>query len=86
MNPTSRDWLIERNRLVQNKKAIRIAANQDHGVRGLSEGKSSVSPHHHIIQNNEIRGNIMGVELDHVNDTQMDQNILDNLITDLDEK
>ncbi len=37
MNVTSRDWVIERNKLVQNKKAIRIAANQNHGVRPLKE-------------------------------------------------
>jgi parallel beta-helix repeat protein len=86
MNPTSRDWLIERNRLVQNKKAIRIAANQDHGVRGLNEGKSSVSPYHHIIQNNEIRNNIIGIELEKVKNTQMNQNIMHNLIANLDEK
>ena len=86
MNTTSRDWLIERNRLIQNKKAIRIAANQDHGVRSLFEGKSSVSPNNHIIQNNEIRGNTLGIELEDVKDTQMNQNTLDNLIANVDEK
>jgi parallel beta-helix repeat protein len=86
MNATSSNWLIERNKLLQNKKAIRIAANQDHGVRGLHEGKSSVSPNNHIIQNNQIRGNVIGIELENVKDTQMDQNTLDNLIADLDEK
>ena len=86
MNPTSRDWLIERNKLIQNKKGIRIAANQDHGVRGSGGEQLPVPPHNHIIQNNEIRGNITGVELDHTKDTQMDQNLLDNLIADLDQK
>lgn len=86
MNATSRDWLIERNKLFQNKKAIRIAANQDHGVRGLYEGKSSVPPSNHTIQNNEIRGNIIGIELEKVNDTQMGQNILDNLIANVAER
>jgi parallel beta-helix repeat protein len=86
MNPTSRDWLIERNKLIQNKKAIRIAANQDHGVRGLHGDLSPISPSNHMIQNNEIRGNIIGIELDHVKDTQMDQNLLDNLIADFDQK
>jgi parallel beta-helix repeat protein len=86
MNATSSNWLIERNKLIQNKKAIRIAANQDHGVRGINEGKSLISPHHHVIQNNEIRGNTIGIELDQVSDTQIDQNILDNLIANLDEK
>ncbi len=86
INPTSREWLIERNKLIQNKKAIRIAANQDHGVRGLNDRKSSVSPHNHVIQNNEIRGNIIGIELEQVKDTRMDQNILDNLVSNLDER
>jgi Nitrous oxidase accessory protein len=86
MNSTSRDWLIERNRLVQNKKAIRIAANQDHGVRGLNEGNSSLAPYNHIIQNNEIRGNIIGIELENAKDTQMQQNILDNLGSNFNEK
>ena len=86
MNPTSRDWLIERNKLIQNKKAIRIAADQDHGVRMLGGEEASVPPHHHTIRNNEIRSNNIGVELDHVQDTQMDQNKLENLIADLDEK
>ncbi|HKG54907.1 MAG TPA: right-handed parallel beta-helix repeat-containing protein, partial [Anaerolineales bacterium] len=87
MNATSRDWLIEKNRLIQNKKAIRIAANQDHGVRGLNEGSHSfVSPHQHIIQNNEIRGNIIGIELENVIDTQLNQNVMNNLVTDLEEK
>ncbi len=86
MNPTSRDWLIERNKLIQNKKAIRIAANQDHGVRGLNEGNSSLSPYNHTIQNNEIRGNIIGIELESAKDTQMKQNILDNFGSNFIEK
>jgi parallel beta-helix repeat protein len=86
MNATSRDWLIERNKLIQNKKAIRIAANQDHGVRALDGEKSSVPLSNHIIQNNVIRGNIIGVELEKVKETQMNQNILDNLGSNLNEK
>jgi len=86
MNMTSSDWLIERNQLIQNKKAIRIAANQDHGVRGITEGRSSIFPHHHVIQNNEIRGNVIGIELENVEGTQMDQNILDNQVINIHEK
>lgn len=86
MNETSRDWLIERNKLLQNKKAIRIAANQDHGVRGLDGELSPVPPKDHIIQNNEIRGNVIGIELDRARDTKMSQNILDNLVANFDEK
>jgi parallel beta-helix repeat protein len=86
MNATSSDWLIERNKLIQNKKAIRIAANQNHGIRQLVEEKSLIPPHHHMISHNDIRDNIIGIELEDVKDTQMDQNILNNLVTNFSEK
>ena len=86
MNETSRDWLIERNKLFQNKKAIRIAANQNHGIRGLVGEQSRIAPNHHTIHNNEIRSNMIGIELEKAEHTRMDQNMLDNLIADLDEK
>jgi hypothetical protein len=86
MNVTSSDWLIERNKLIQNKKAIRIAANQNHGVRPLEMERSAILPQTHRIQNNEIRDNMIGVELEKVKDTQMNGNILDNLVTNVDEK
>ncbi len=86
VNPTSQDWLIERNKLIQNKKAIRIAANQNHGIYPLDREKSTMPPKDHIIQNNEIRGNIIGIELEKVKDTQMNQNILNNLIANVEEK
>jgi parallel beta-helix repeat protein len=85
MNVTSSNWLIERNKLIQNRKAIRIAANQDHGIRALDREKSSIPPGNHVIQRNEFRSNIVGIELENVKDSQIEQNILDNLITDLDE-
>lgn len=86
INATSSDWLIERNSLIQNKKAIRIAANQNHGIQALDKEQSSFPPNNHVIQNNEIRDNMIGIELEKTKDTRMDQNMLDNLITDLDEK
>ena len=86
INETSSDWLIERNRLFQNKKAIRIAANQNHGIRPLDREKSSIPPKDHIIQNNEIRDNLIGIELEQVKDTQVSQNSLDNLVSNLDER
>jgi len=86
MNTTSSDWLVERNKLLQNKKAIRIAANQNHGVHPLEMEQSSVLPQTHRILNNEIRDNMIGVELEKVKDTQMNRNILDNLVTNVDEK
>jgi parallel beta-helix repeat protein len=86
MNATSSDWLIERNQLFQNKKAIRIAANQNHGVNPLDREHSSIPPDNHRIQNNEIRSNIIGIELEKAEATQMNGNIFDNLVKDVDEK
>lgn len=86
MNITSSDWLIERNKLIQNRKAIRIAANQNHGVRRLDGEISSIPPYNHRIQNNEIRDNVIGIDLERVKDTQVNGNALDNLVMNLDEK
>jgi nitrous oxidase accessory protein NosD len=83
MNETSSDWLIERNKLIQNKKAIRIAANQDHGIRALRQEESSILPNNHIIQNNEIRDNILGIELEKTTDIQTEQNRMNNLLANL---
>lgn len=85
MNATSSDWLIERNRLLQNKKAIRIAADQNHGIHALAQEKSAIPPHHHVIQNNEIRGNIIGIELENAKDTPRDGNTLDNMLKNVNE-
>jgi len=86
INATSSDWLMERNRLIQNRKAIRIAANQNHGVQALDRELSSIPPNHHTIQNNEIRDNLIGIELEKVKDTLTNQNIMNNLVTNVDEK
>jgi parallel beta-helix repeat protein len=80
INATSSDWLIERNRLIQNKKAIRIAADQNHGIRALEEEeRSSTLPQNHVIRNNEIRDNVIGIELEKAKNTQVNGNIMDNL-------
>lgn len=86
MNATSSGWVIEGNKLVHNKKAIRIAADQNHGIRPLEKERSSILPQNHIIQNNEIRDNIIGIELERVKDTKMNGNTLANLVTNVDEK
>ena len=85
MNVTSRDWRIERNKLIQNRKAIRIAANQNHGIHPLDGEQSPLPPSNHIIQNNEIRSNIVGIELEKAKATQMNQNALDNLSANVSE-
>jgi parallel beta-helix repeat protein len=60
-NTTSYDWLIENNTFIHNGKAIRIAADQDHGVRPY-EG-SAPRPRDHVIQKNRMEDNRMGIEL-----------------------
>jgi len=80
INATSSDWVIERNRLFQNRKAIRIAASQNHGIYPLPEARPADLPHHHVIQNNELRDNVIGIELEKTSDTQMNQNIMNNLV------
>jgi hypothetical protein len=77
--------MIERNRLIQNKKGIRIAANQNHGIRALERESASILPHNHLIQHNEIRENVIGIELEKTINTQMDQNNLNNLVANTSE-
>jgi len=60
-NTTSYDWLIEDNSFAHNGKAIRIAADQDHGVQPYPGG--APRPHGHIIRQNRIENNRMGIEL-----------------------
>jgi parallel beta-helix repeat protein len=86
INVTSSDWRIERNRFIRNRKAIRIAANQDHGVSPLDREKSSVLPNDHRIQNNEILENIIGIDLEQVKDTQIGPNTMNNIISEVDER
>jgi parallel beta-helix repeat protein len=86
INSTSSDWLIERNRLIQNKKAVRIAANQNHGIWPLQESPPAQLPHNHRIQRNEIRDNVIGIELESIRDTQITGNVLENLMMNVNEK
>lgn len=86
INSTSSDWLIERNRLIQNKKAIRIAANQNHGIQPIKGTPATILPRNHQILNNEMRDNVIGVELEKARDTQLHGNTLENLLTNVHEK
>src|SRR5205085_6641397 len=61
---TSRDWRIEENSLIRNGTGIRIAADQDHGIRRLSpDVPRSPRPHGHVIRKNDIQDNGVGIEL-----------------------
>lgn len=83
INVTSSDWLIEKNRIIQNTTGIRIAANQNHGVRPLENETSPVPPQNHIIRNNEIRDNRIGIELEQAHNTETNQNVMKNFLGDL---
>jgi parallel beta-helix repeat protein len=66
-NDTSYNWQIEGNTFTHNNKAVRIAANQDHGIRPyqVPEGESLSSwrrPHDHILRNNLFKDNRIGIE------------------------
>jgi parallel beta-helix repeat protein len=57
-NDTSRDWLIEQNQFAHNEIAIRIAADQDHGIRDLPAATPRCPPpRNHIMRNNQFIGN-----------------------------
>jgi parallel beta-helix repeat protein len=60
-NSTSYDWLIEDNTFVHNGKAIRIAADQDHGISPYHG--SAPRPHDHVIRKNRIERSRVGIEL-----------------------
>lgn len=78
-NLTSYDWRIEKNAFTRNGKAIRIAADQDHGTRSMPPelcGKPELRPHHHIIRGNDIQDNRIGIELCNADKTLVEGNIL----------
>ncbi len=74
-NDTSRAWLIESNQFIGNEKAIRIAANQDHGTASLPGGTPATpKPYSHVIRLNDFRSSRVGVELQHVMNTVLEGN------------
>jgi parallel beta-helix repeat protein len=84
-NDTSRDWLIENNAFKGNHKAVRIAANQDHGIRPyrVPDGEQPGTWHrpcHHTIRANSFIDNCIGIEAIHTDGLQMDKNIFDGVM------
>lgn len=79
-NNTSHDWLIENNTFIGNRKAIRIAADQDHGiwphkVNGKPAPKTP-PPHDHLIRRNHFRENIIPLEEEGAVNTILEENDL----------
>ncbi len=87
-NTTSNLWIIERNTFQHNNTAIRIAANQDHGIRPykVPEGEDPTKwmlPRDHLIRQNTFRGNRLGIESVYAERTIAEGNsFLDNLAGD----
>lgn len=76
---TSHDWLIEENTFTRNGKGIRIAADQDHGIRTYPEdkwGPEDTRPHDHTIRKNDIQDNRVGIDLVKADRTHIEGNIL----------
>lgn len=77
-NDTSRDWLIEANRFIRNGVAVRIAANQDHGVRPLSAlVPRCPRPTGHTLRANRFHDNRLDIELLDADDPTLDANQFD---------
>ncbi|MCB9136070.1 MAG: right-handed parallel beta-helix repeat-containing protein [Anaerolineales bacterium] len=62
-NDTSRDWLIEHNTFTSNRKAIRIAADQDHGLRPYTPHGTCPPLRNHVFRENIFTDNVVDVEL-----------------------
>jgi len=66
-NDTSHDWVIENNQFVHNNIGVRIAANQDHGIRSyqVPEGEDPQKwccPRDHHLRRNRFENNRIGIE------------------------
>lgn len=76
-NENATGWLIESNRFLRNGIGIRIAANQDHGIRPLEEDEAGIiAPHSHRILRNDIQYNRIGIELVRAKHNVIRENIL----------
>jgi parallel beta-helix repeat protein len=76
---TSYDWQIEHNVMTRNGKGVRIAADQDHGIRPAPadrSGRPETRPRGHRIIGNDIQDNRIGIELVRCDGTVIERNIL----------
>ncbi len=63
---TCYDWQIEQNTFKSNGRGLRIAADQDHGIRSMPAdtcGRPELRPRNIRIRENDIQDNRVGVEL-----------------------
>jgi len=78
---TSFDWTIEANTFIRNGKAIRIAADSDHGIRPVAEeerGSPEQRPRDHVIRGNKIEDNRIGIELSQADRTVIEGNTINH--------
>lgn len=76
---TSYDWTIDRNTFTRNGKGIRIAADQDHGIRNLpdqGDDRTATRPRDHRITGNDIQDNRVGIDLSSADTTLIEGNLL----------
>lgn len=65
-NDTSRDWTIRNNKFTDERVAVRIAADQDHGVRPNQSHHHCPPPHNHTITDNSFYHCTETVQLENV--------------------
>ncbi len=76
---TCKLWEITENRFFNNGTGIRIASDQNHGIRDLPEelwGGKHLHPHHNKITKNDIQNNRIGIELIRTHKNEIKENIL----------
>lgn len=75
-NDTCYDWLIEANEFSGNVKAIRVAANQDHGVRPLNGSTSAApTPRTYTIRNNHLQHNRVNFDMANAKTAERENNL-----------
>lgn len=75
---TCHDWQIEHNVFTRNGVGIRIAADQDHGIRHAPEdrGRPEARPRDIALRHNDIQDNRVGVDLYRCDDIVIEANLL----------
>ncbi|HEU4752737.1 MAG TPA: NosD domain-containing protein, partial [Armatimonadota bacterium] len=76
---TSYDWTIEENTFHRNGKGVRIAADQDHGIRPLppeARRGPETRPRGHTLRKNDLQDNRIGIELAGADETVIHENLL----------
>ena len=73
----SRDWLIEHNTFVRNTVGLRIAADEEHGLRKAdppSSPERRLRPVDHVLQHNQFQDNRIAIELSNCDRTRIVDN------------